>query len=285
MGALRALLEVGGGPLRDSLSTKAVAVGMAALVAFMASGCEQRSVTPTGAADVPGAARVNPGGIPAPATTKGIPGTPVRIREMEASPTAVATIQPAVTRTPTPAPTCQDAPVRGFGKLWQEESLAREYLGCPSSNPKGERSIQFQAQRFENGVLFWTDSMSLWEKGYVFALFQDDMTFLRVRDNWVEGAEEPPPMEAPPDHFESRARLGKVWREVSGVRGRLGWGLEPEKRGTGAWQAFDQGLMYWFPYLQGTSREIEDRWVYIVANSQPGGPRNDWLAFLDTWKE
>jgi len=176
--------------------------------------------------------------------------------------------------------------VRGFGKVWQEEPLAREYLGCPSSSPKGERSIQFQAQRFENGALFWTDSPSLWERGHVFVLLQDDMSFLRVEDTWVEGVEEPPPVEPPPDRFEPRGRLGKVWREVGGIRERLGWGLEPEKRGTGAWQAFDRGLMYWLPYLQGTPREMEDRWVYILANSQPaGGPRNDWLAFLDTWKE
>jgi len=201
-------------------------------------------------------------------------------------PVATATFEP-----------CHVAPIRGFGKVWDENPSARAYVGCPYySREKGMECI---AQRFEHGAVFWMTGPDYptWQQGYAYVLFGDDGTFIRVPVSW--GAERPAPMPTPAatptEPFEPQGNLAEVWREGPGVKRRLGLALEPEKSCNGAWQEFSRGWMFWIPYRQGTPDDVpgkpfeqRDRWIYVLAwywPYPPGGSRNDWLQFLDTWEQ
>lgn len=143
----------------------------------------------------------------------------------------------------------------------------RLYVGCPSY-PRDEKAVKFEAQRFERGVIFRTDSTDYWDAGYVFVLFGDNGTFTRISDTWVQGQSEPLPPTPPSGLYEPRGRLGKAWRKGAGVKDRLGWAIESVKSGQGAWQRFERGFMYWIPYKAGTPQEMEDRWIYVLANNK-----------------
>ena len=207
------------------------------------------------------------------------------------SPTATPTpLPPTATSTPSPTPTipaCYVVPVRGFGKVWSEHPEAREYVGCPSY-PKNEQGVDFIAQRFKGGVMFWTSSQSWFDRGNIIVLFRSNGTYVRIPDTWAPGQPEPTPMTPPAGLYEPRGRLGKAWREGlgGGIRQELGWAIEPERRGRGAWQAFERGFMYWIPY-----KPPDDRWIYVLSIRWPsppagsGKPRNDWLEFLDTFRD
>ena len=146
--------------------------------------------------------------------------------------------------------------------------------------------------------MLWIDQPGFsWERGVVLVLFQDNMTFARVSDTWEPGQPEPSPQTPPQGLYEPRERFGKAWREGAGVKDRLGWAIELEKKG-GAWspnpadalngaaQGFLRGLMYWIPYKAGTASYTEDRWIYVLATLKSDrSPGNSWLAFPDTWRE
>jgi uncharacterized protein with LGFP repeats len=177
-----------------------------------------------------------------------------------------------------------ELPVRGFGKVWAENQSARDYLGCPSY-PKSEAGVDFTAQRFENGVIFFTSASGYFDKDSALVLFGDNKTWNKVV---APSDASPAPIGAPPaGKFAPAGRIGWVWQQAAGVRTRLGWAIAPEKLGkiadgsNGAWQTFSRGYMYWIPWAQPS-----DLSIYVVANYNaypPGGSRNDWLEFKDTW--
>jgi len=203
---------------------------------------------------------------------------------------------PIPTATPTLEP-CYIVPIRGFGKVWDENPSARAYVGCPYYSR--EKGMDFIAQRFQHGVIFWMTGPDYptWEQGSAYVLFRDNGTFIRVPVSWGTGqpAPIPTPTSPPTEPFEPLGNLAEVWREGPGVKTRLGLAVEAEKSGNGAWQEFWSGWMFWIPYKQGTPDDMpgkpfeqRDRWIYVLADYwpyPPGGVRNDWLEFLDTWQE
>lgn len=172
--------------------------------------------------------------------------------------------------------------VGGFGKIWTEKQSARDYVGCPIGAEKG---IDFTAQRFENGVIFFTNAADSFGKDAVLVLFRDDGTW--SQSNVASGAA-PSGIGTPPaGKFAPTGRIGWLWQNGANVRARLGWALAPEKTGkygdpsNGAWESFSRGYMYWFPWALP-----DDRYIYVLATYNlypPGGNRADWLEFKDTW--
>ncbi len=193
---------------------------------------------------------------------------------------------PAPTATPPPPPTpgteppdttCTEFPIRGFGKVWNENKSARDMVGCTSYTV--EKGMKFLAQRFERGVMFWTDANFYDNRGVVWVLFTDNYTYARVADTYSQGEAEPTPQSPPEGKLEPRGKLGKAWREGAGVQKRLGWAIAPEVSGNGSWQEFERGLMFWIPFGA-------DRRIYVLGRWYPwppGGRRNDWLEFIDTF--
>lgn len=174
--------------------------------------------------------------------------------------------------------------MRGFGKVWAEHQEVRDYVGCPWY-PWTERAIGFTAQRFEGGIIFYTDLTGWFEENAVFVLFRDNMTWAKVIvPSWAQ----PEPIETPPaGRYAPQGRIAYAWQQGAGVRARLGWAIEPEKSGrvddgtNGAWQAFERGYMYWIPW-----NLPDDRYIYVLSTYYPyppGGARYDWLEFKDTW--
>lgn len=183
---------------------------------------------------------------------------------------------PTILAYPPPRPTsmCPWLPVRAFGKVWSEQVPARELAGCPVRET--DERMSFEAQRFEHGVMLWTDARYWEDRSVVWVLFSDDSTYARIPDTWMPGFEEPTPLSPPDGLHEPRGRLGKAWREGAGVRARLGWAVEPPVSGSGAWQLFNHGLMFRIPYQTAPTR---DWWIYVLSHS-----RNAWAAFADTWE-
>jgi hypothetical protein len=230
--------------------------------------------------------------VPATVTATGPTATAVAPTATTAPAAPTATTKPTSTPVPptaappkpSPTPPCTELPVRGFGKVWAENQSARDYLGCPSY-PKSEAGVDFTAQRFENGVIFFTSASGYFDQNSVLVLFGDNKTWNKVV---VPADASPAPIAAPPaGKFAPAGRIGWVWQQAAGVRTRLGWATALEKTGriadgsNGAWQAFSRGYMYWIPWAQPA-----DLSVYVVANYNPyppGGGRTDWLEFKDTW--
>lgn len=226
--------------------------------------------------------------------------TPSPTATLTSTPTATSAPQPTATPTetplsltptpipsptplPTPTPPCVRFPRRGFGKVWHENESARDLVGCAYYDEEG---MNYMARRFEHGVIFWTDADFYENLGVAWVLFRDNMTYTSVPVTWTEGQPEPSPLAPPEGFYEPHGRIGQAWREGAGVRERLGWALETEQSGGGAWQEFDRGFMFWIVYNQGTPDE--ERMIYVLAAYwpwPPGGRRNDWLEFVDTWKE
>ena len=203
----------------------------------------------------------------------------------------------AIPATPTLEP-CHITPTHGFGKVWDENPSMRAYVGCPYGYSH-EKGMDFIAQRFEHGVIFWAGGPDYDGLSDAYVLFRDDGTFIQARVSVSWSREQPAPMPTPTatptEPFEPQGNLAEVWREGPGVKRRLGLAVEPEKSGNGAWQEFLRGWMFWIPYEQGTPDdalgkpfEQRDRWIYVLADYwpyPPGGERNEWLEFLDTWEE
>ena len=61
------------------------------------------------------------------------------------------------------------------------------------------------------------------------------------------------------------------------MRARLGWAIEPEKGGAGAWQQFDHGAMFWT--AAGTKQIFA-----LVETGQNGALVRHWQAFADTFQ-
>ncbi|HLF09071.1 MAG TPA: hypothetical protein VI789_06980 [Dehalococcoidia bacterium] len=223
---------------------------------------------------------------PSAATATSIPGITAPATALAATATAPS----SVVATPTtggPASSCASLPIRGFGKVWAEQADARALVGCPAQREVG---TIFEAQRFERGLLVWQeyidDPSPFPPRGTILVLFDDDGSVARLADRWSATMPEPTPAGvAPAGLVQPSGRLGLAWREGAGLQSRLGWAIEPVRKGSGAWQGFTLGELVWIPFQQGTALDVEDRWLYAVSNAPTGqaaGPQ--WLAYKDTFR-
>ncbi len=79
-------------------------------------------------------------------------------------------------------------------------------------------------QAFENGRMIWLEN-----NNSIFVLYNDGQ-FEQLDDTWQAGDLESDPTIMPPEALYQPVRgFGKVWREQSAVRERLGWALAPEQ--------------------------------------------------------
>lgn len=208
-----------------------------------------------------------------------------------------ATPAPVFTPAPTPTPgPCPQVPVRGFGKVWINNPILRERLGCT----RGEERIHTVVQQyFEHGQMlqlvgnYGGESLS-YERIYV--LFEDG-TVARFADSYVPGTAEPN-FQPPPGLYAPVRGLGKVWREQTAaqIRERLGWATAPETTAIaeqfpiegrpkpipgqgGAALAFTNGLMvYSGPALKK---------IYVLYSSFGFTPSHvdRWSVYDDTYSE
>jgi hypothetical protein len=176
-------------------------------------------------------------------------------------------------------PSCPTVPVRGFGKVWANNPTLASAIGCPVPW-RGEQAVQTAVERFEHGTMLYVAQKNTYPFGdpSIFVLF-DDGTYQHFNDTYVEGqplACNPSPV--PRGFVVPQRGFNKVWCEGTGarVRERLGWALEPEKGGAGAWQDFQHGIMYW----TGATNQI---FAVLDVYDYENNPQHRWLGFTDTF--
>jgi hypothetical protein len=162
--------------------------------------------------------------------------------------------------------TCQNVPMRGFGRVWAEHRNVQRGLGCPQPYPPFDReqAVQTAYQPFEHGAMLWISRTTYTQERLIYVFF-DDGTLQQFDDTWAEGQPVSHGQTPPQGRYEPVRGFGKVWFEGTGarVRERLGWATEPEKGGAGAYQRFSTGEMYWSStvnkiwVLYGTVRDYQ----------------------------
>ena len=143
---------------------------------------------------------------------------------------------PVPTQFPTPTPVyrstrvpCQNAPEKGFGKVWAEYPTLQDLLGSCGGPPYYEEVVQ---QSFQHGqMLELIDKSSIGTYKALYVLFEDS-TMQLFEDKYQAGDPEPSGVVAPPGTYVPIMGFGKVWREgtsaSSTIRERLGWATAPE---------------------------------------------------------
>lgn len=188
------------------------------------------------------------------------------------APAAAPELPPEATQ-PLPV-ACPSVPIRGFGLVWSGHPEVYDLLGCPGY-PSQELATDVVVQRFEHG---WMLRVRRPLPSYgtpvnqIYALFEDNQTYAAFPDTWVAGSDPVSSGLTPPAGLlEPQYGFGKVWREGTGVRtrDRLGWAVSPQAAETGAWQAFQRGVMVWTP---------DPKQIYVLAERTPHGD------LIETWR-
>jgi LysM repeat protein len=127
-------------------------------------------------------------------------------------------------------------------------------------------------ENFEGGRVYWYAAVpaSSDPRGTLYVIYNDG-TWETFVDTWTEGQPASDPSIVPPaGRFQPARGIGKLWRENSAVRSRLGWAYEPESAFTGR----RQGPMVNTPYVY-----IDHGWRTLVLRltSVDNGP-NRWIV-------
>jgi hypothetical protein len=169
---------------------------------------------------------------------------------------------PQASGTPSSPSNCASPPPEPFTGVWQNNSAARERLGCPVGIPQ-ERTAAFQP--FEHGFMFWIQA-----EGSVYVLSNTAIrqagetdTWWRLDDTFTEG--EPiadDTLIAPNGLLQPERGFGKVWRQNGFVREAVGWATDEEEGYDATWLNFEHGWMI-------TTPSIEPVFVLIPSDEPP----------------
>lgn len=198
------------------------------------------------------------------------PAAPTATRTPAATSTITPTPEPAsptVTPTPQPAPPCLACPTytpiipptvpaatatatgtpgaaRGcrfdaasaFAPVYDSKFAVRNALGCPVGTAKTPGSAV--SQPFQGGMMFWNGDAK-----QIYVLDSSQLAWFEYTDTWVTG-DPPGGAETPPAGLYAPVRgFGKIWREKTDVRMRLGWATAPEASIAAVMQPFERGMM------------------------------------------
>ena len=128
----------------------------------------------------------------------------------------------------------------GRGNVY-EQATASVLIPCPdgwffadppAGCPLAPHFPTMVAQRFEHGLLLWLERTGD-ERPFneIIALYDDGPLprWQTMVDDWTEGEPESDPDIVPPDGlFQPVRGFGKIWRQRTGVRDRLGWATGEE---------------------------------------------------------
>jgi hypothetical protein len=156
----------------------------------------QVTITPTSAATIPQAT---------------VAGTVTQI--------AIGSVIGSQNVTPSPRPTVTPAPTATFGPT---QTL--------SPFPTETRAQLYIAQEdFQNGYMFWISSQKVIWVLYKSADNPTKGTWQSFQDTFVDGEPEiDPSLTPPPGLFQPKRGFGKLWRNVPGLKDKMGWATTPE---------------------------------------------------------
>lgn len=166
--------------------------------------------------------------VPAPPAPTITP-TPSPWPTLTPSPAALSAPTPQMP-TPAPTPTACARPVAPAFRTF-DTSL----LGCPTD---AEVEMDMAEQPFQHGLMFWRGDVR-----QIYVLWGDG-GYMAVADAWTGPEEYACQAPAPAGMVQPKRGFGLVWCTYPEVRGRLGWGLEPERGYRAVLQPFERGLAW-----------------------------------------
>lgn len=190
---------------------------------------------------------------PSPTPTLAPTSTPVpTATRVPPTPTPFHTRSPLITpesgtRTPM-AVQCQSTPQWGLGDVW---NIVKDSVGCPTGDQAG---FHGQKVSFQSGFMIWRGDLKV-----LYVLYYTGEPRVEVyRDTYSPGETPAAPLPTPTGEALGQliaAPTGpfeKLWREVEGVRERLGWcvtesaaqGCTPEEF-EGIAQDCEKGTLLW----------------------------------------
>jgi hypothetical protein len=137
--------------------------------------------------------------------------------------------------------------------------------GCPTES---QVASQAQVQQFEHGRMFRIEAtreiVIIFEDLPTGSIEPDRPAWLLVADTFTEGEPETAPdLQPPAGLLQPRSNLGKVWREASGVRDRLGWATGEATTFNTIIQREDLGATENVYFIDET-----DSFIHLVAEGQ-----------------
>jgi hypothetical protein len=144
-----------------------------------------------------------------------------------------------------------------------------QYFFSPDPDPKPcpdgpAQTLILVEQPFEGGRMLW------WAGNYgrrIFILYEDGSA-QPLADDWQEGETESDPTLVPPEgKYQPVRGFGKVWREHSEVRAKLGWALAPEQLTESLYQQESyidlKGGSYYLRLTGGEAIQIKWHYTYF----------------------
>lgn len=152
-------------------------------------------------------------------------------------PTSMPETQPPPSPTPVLPGQCAEPYFFTMPSGWEARDL------CPDGPPTASRMAE---QVFERGRMLWVEKQNL-----IFAIYgngnwqtppgEDYANYSITIDTWKEGDPESDPNLTPPSGLYQPVRgFGKVWRENSWLREKLGWAVTPEQGYDSVYQSSQQ---------------------------------------------
>lgn len=146
---------------------------------------------------------------------------------------------PAAENVALPA-TCSAVPAGGFGLIFQSNQDLATRLGCPSGGENAS-NVTTAYQTYQGGAMIWVSSVGNLGSSAIYVLYNDG-TYQRFPDTWQSGVDPDSTGLAAPEGLQEPIRgFGKVWREMPGVRDRLGWATSGERGDAGGYSLALQG--------------------------------------------
>jgi hypothetical protein len=182
---------------------------------------------------------------------------------------------PAVDSTPPPV-YCDIVPIRGFGQVWGQHPEVQAELGCPWQ--AAEQGTNAAVQSFQNGLMLWLESDTLYSSDPVYVFFSDG-SYQRFPDL---GPADPAKVGSTSDGFYTVGeKFSKAYWEGTGaqVKERLGYATGPATDTAGAFQQFMNGRMFWAEALDqifviyAYGRYENDQYIEV----------RHWVSFKDTF--
>jgi len=153
---------------------------------------------------------------------------------------------------------CAIRVTEGFGRLTALDPDIRLKIGCATGQASNTNAIE---QVFERGHMIYVA-----KERQVLVTYFSDGRWTRFEDTFRTGDSEPS-LTPPEGLFAPQRGFGKVWREQTGVRQRLGWAVGSERPFEGREQSFTGGAMVWtgvnqwmlrIYYADGTAVAVPD---------------------------
>ncbi len=183
-----------------------------------------------------------------------VTGSPGVTTTTTVTPTVATTPTAGTTTSPTAETSCAISPIRGFGKVYKEQTNLAQSLGCPIEQ---ERQATLAYQAFNGGTMLYDQ-----RSNRIYVMYKSNSRFESFSNTFQEGEPTPAPVTAPACSTPPGRGFGKIWFSNPSVRQVLGCPLAPENSSSlAATESYERGAMYSYPTATNGKR------IYVLLNN------------------